>query len=639
MFLRVIDPGTLEILNILSLYESVIWRTTYNTDESEFQINCGIEYFDILKTGLYIENSEDNFHIGVITSIETTSSNTAESLIVKGVMLESYLLSSRIGKGAYVFLDIYPTYMIEVLVSDAFLDTVELGRTLHTIKRFVMPPDEDFPDMEKVNFRENYPVLKDAIYSLAASANIGLRAYIDWDVLGIVFECYHGKDLTDTSEEGNVVFSRERGTCTSIRYTKDVQNNYNHILGYGEDLVAVEYERERLPGEPLRETSIDLSGEIPWMTVSIENPSGDGGRYYRYIKANPPGYISNRDIWEKYDVERIDKDVPLMEPAWAGATFAIPDIVGFLGDNPEVFPGMELDLETSTPNRNTGRGTPVSSKNRILVTNDIKTKNGTTTKKTIGVMKKKKESKNYRQNSSIVQNEEADFTYREGSIKPLAHEPNLIKVRSSEKKDKAKRVDSAKGKNKRGKLMEDHSGREVHINALIVDDRHGRNLSYEGREALFNSATKPVTTYETRDFLEYVYVNPGESPSDASVIIQGSVGSGDVMYYENFEDKRVEETQYRAALSSKVKDYLKTFVESELVEAEIYPYSNVNFKNDYNVGDIVTCKDTINDFALDLSISAAEESWDSQGYRVSLSLGYNVPSLTNRIKLLNRGGA
>ena len=86
MIIKLYDPETLEYENTLSLYESVQWITTYNTSEGEFQINCAVDYATILTDGWIVENSEDSEHFGVIKSIQTTKSNTRESLVVKGIM-------------------------------------------------------------------------------------------------------------------------------------------------------------------------------------------------------------------------------------------------------------------------------------------------------------------------------------------------------------------------------------------------------------------------------------------------------------------------------------------------------------------------------------------------------------------------
>ena len=147
-----------------------------------------------------------------------------------------------------------------------------------------------------------------------------------------------------------------------------------------------------------------------------------------------------------------------------------------------------------------------------------------------------------------------------------------------------------------------------------------------------------VVTYETKDFLEYVYVNIGQSPSGASKIIQGSVASGDVMYYENYEDVKIEESQYRDVLFKKAEDYLKTFVVAESVSTEPYKLSNMVYGVNYNLGDIVTARNRVQGFSKDFILTSVVETWDSKGYTIEITLGDDVPSLTNRIKLLSKDG-
>ena len=147
-----------------------------------------------------------------------------------------------------------------------------------------------------------------------------------------------------------------------------------------------------------------------------------------------------------------------------------------------------------------------------------------------------------------------------------------------------------------------------------------------------------IVTYETKDFVEYVYVNKDQNPSAASKIIEGSVASEDVTYYENYESVRVSETEYRKALKKKAEEYLRTYVICEKVEVTPYKLSNKVYGKDYKIGDIVTAYNDLQGFAADFVITAVNEVWDSKGYSVELTLGDDVPTLTNRIKLLSKNG-
>ena len=142
--------------------------------------------------------------------------------------------------------------------------------------------------------------------------------------LDIVF--YVGNDKTFGTEEP-VILAREFGTITDCNYSKDISQNANSILVVGEDNVTAEQERVREEGEPLSERSIDVASEVPFPTYVNELDDEDAvetnedgstrsirkGKYFRYIKFVDPQYITNCDMWEKHEIERIDTEIPYYE--------------------------------------------------------------------------------------------------------------------------------------------------------------------------------------------------------------------------------------------------------------------------------------------------------------------------------------
>ena len=159
------------------------------------------------------------------------------------------------------------------------------------------------------------------------------------------------------------------------------------------------------------------------------------------------------------------------------------------------------------------------------------------------------------------------------------------------------------------------------------------------REVTMEPYEVTTVTYETKDFLDYVYVNIGDPPSDATKVIQGSVASEDVMYYENFEEVRVTESQYRETLMKKAQNYLRTFVLSQNVSVTPYYLSNVEYDKAYTLGDIVTARNSKLGYTVDLRVTQATKTWDSKGYTLNITLGESIPTLTHRIRLIAKGGA
>lgn len=635
MRLNIIDPNTLELLGVLTQYESVQWMSTFNTPDGSFQINCSTDYMDLLQIDRYIENTEELDHIGVIKQIQIISSNQKTSVQIKGVMLEKDIFSKRVIKSFILYQDVYLTLALGGIIAQSITDPAEPDRKIKTVGEIIIPKDVDIPDIKKTDYSTNYSNLEEEVFNILQVLDIGVKARINRATNKIDIEFYTGNDYT-FGTDAPVVFSPERGTVLETEYTKDSSQNITDILLIGEDNVILQAERERDPNEPMIEKSIDVSSECPWPTYAVEKPMEDGGQYYRYKKYTPPAdFITNRDVWERYNVEKIETTETLYRQV--EHTTERPMTTEELSKLAEISPTAlnkdNIGMALSTP-------LPVSSAVISARNNALPG-----AKYLLGVVASSGSSKARSANMLALADttEDAVFIDDPNAVKP----PHLDKseyYRAAKKTTKTKTVTKKTNKTSSTKngvttaKPKSKQPEKIANGIAVVFPGPDIDLTVTETEIVMEPYEVTVTTYETKDFLDYVYVNIGDPPSVASRIIQGSVASGDVYYYENFEDVKVDMNKYRDTLMKKAEGYLKTFVLSEDVNIKPYYLANIEFGDEYTLGDIVTARNTKLGYTVDLRVTQATKTWDSKGFRLDIGLGDSVPSLTNRIKLIAKGG-
>lgn len=615
MRLNIINPNTLELEGVLTKFESVQWEPTFNTSDGKFQINCSEDYFSLLQLERYVENTEDTEHVGVIKQVKTITSNESSSIQVSGIMLEKDLFSRRVVKLKLVYEDMYPTAIINSLIGLSLINSAETSRIVPTIGQVIFPKDADIPDLEKTNYSANYPNLCDEVYSLIQGINLGVKARINHSTNKIDIVFYTGNDYTYGSNDP-IVFSADTGTITESEYTKDSSQNVTNLILIGEDDVMVQVERDREASEPIVEKSMDVSGDCPWPTYNVEKPNEDGGQYYKYVKYNAPAdFISNREVWEKYAVDKIETTETLYREV-------VAEPVAISGD----------DLVSAYPD--ISAGTSLDSKNGFISNSisDTAEALGLAMLNSNGFVGSIKEPI-----SSITGNLSANSASVQ-QVSTMSLKSVKAKKPTTKKTTKTATLQTATSSGMAvASLVCTSTGVSTDIN--VTTNEETQEPVVTATEKTLEPYTVTTVTYETKDFLDYVYVNPGQPPTDATKIIEGSVESGEVMYYENFEAVKIDEIKYREALINKAKSYLKTYITGESLDVTPYALSNVMYKKTYNVGDIITAKDKKFGFYVDMRVSAVSEVWDSKGHTVSLTLGDSVPSLTNRIKLISKGGA
>lgn len=637
MRLNIIDPNTLELVGVLSNYESVQWSPTFNTPDGSFQIDCSIDYIDLLKNEYLVENTAELEHVGVIKKVQTVTSNEKTKLRINGIMLEKDIMYKRVIKAFVMYQDVHPADVIDNLMGICITDTAEPKRKIPNIGEINIPKKSEFDeDIKPIQYSCNYANLGDEIYTLIQNIDLGIKAHINHTTNKIDVDFYFGLDRTLGSDEA-VIFSPERGTVIETTYLVDSSQNITNLTVIGESNVIFQAERERQENEPILEKSIDLSSELPWPTYQVEKPNEEGGQYYRYKKFTPPAdFITNRDVWEKYEVEKIETEETCYREV------EVPGEKREISEE-EIFSNSEISRAKRTI-RKAGALFDSAVSVRAALNNYKKNEGSIVSKiKTIGYL--------YRAKSNLSPAIQS-LPVKTKSIAAVPMKATRASANNVFKKARAKKViqtvknavSAVKGNSSKlsglsPSLTPSQLG-ELAVGALTGETDAKGNIKYYVTDMSTQLEPYQVTTvtYETGDFLEYTYVNIGQPPSGASKIVQGSVADGDVIYYENYEDVRVEESQYREILSKKAKDYLRTFVVSESVNIEPYKLANMVYGINYNLGDLVTARNRIQGFSKDFILTSVVETWDSKGYSIEITLGDDVPSLTNRIKLLSKNG-
>lgn len=623
MRLNVFDENTLELVGVLTQYESVQWDTTFNTPDGSFQINTDPVYKELLIEGRILENTECKDHVGVIKKVQIVTSNEKMAFQINGVMFEKDVFYKRVIKSWIVYQNMYPTEVLYNIIALSLIEPAEPKRKMEILGEVSIPKIEEVPDMTPIEYSTNYSNLGDEVFNLIQNLNLGVRSKINHSTKKIDVEFYSGTDRTFGSDDP-VVFSPERGTVIETNYSKDSTQNINELTVIGQDNVILKAERERDADELLIEKSIDLSSELPWPTYSVEKPNEEGGQYYRYKKYTPPAdFITNRDVWEKYAVDRIEKtETRYRESLQVTAeTMTLKDYL----ENSELYSNATVHSKQGVV---LGSGVSAAATLSRAIKNAIPGE-----KRKLGNIIKR-----VAKSASAVS--EAVYTTDLTAVQaPSQKDLRKAKVNTGSKKKPVKKVNKKPNvSNKSNKkplngIITAASGATKVLELTAKLDKN-QEVIIEQQEVTLEPYEYTEVTYETKDFLEYVYVNIGDDPSISTKIIQGSVASGDIMYYENFEETKIEEAKYRNMLMKKAEEYLKTFVTSETVDVVPYYLAKIS----YDIGDLVTARNSKLGFATDLRITGKTEIWDDKGYSKSVTLGSSIPSLTSRIKLISKGG-
>ncbi len=167
---------------------------------------------------------------------------------------------------------------------------------------------------------------------------------------------------------------------------------------------------------------------------------------------------------------------------------------------------------------------------------------------------------------------------------------------------------------------------------LLLDDRFGNLVSSsylcDGSES---RTTALVLGEEQEDGTRKTVVVGGERKGlDRRELV---VDAGDLhsSYTENGSQVTLTEAQYRAQLTTRGQERLRDYPVLERLGGEVPPNAGLIFRQDYNLGDLVTVQNRSYGVRSALRITAVQETFDQSGNRVVPVLGDETPALVERM--------
>lgn len=171
----------------------------------------------------------------------------------------------------------------------------------------------------------------------------------------------------------------------------------------------------------------------------------------------------------------------------------------------------------------------------------------------------------------------------------------------------------------------------------------------ENAPAIFSREFENVLEQEYTDsFNNYrntvLVAGEGEGVEREFVAIENGQG---LDRYELFVDARdlqkekedgtiIPDEEYEAVLQNRGQSKLAEMREIQTFESKININSNLTYKEDFDLGDVVTCTSKKWGITVDTRITEIEEVYEENGFSVNITFGNNIPTLIDKIKQVVR---
>ncbi len=162
--------------------------------------------------------------------------------------------------------------------------------------------------------------------------------------------------------------------------------------------------------------------------------------------------------------------------------------------------------------------------------------------------------------------------------------------------------------------------------------------------AIFSNEFENILEQEYTDSLNNyrtVALVAGEGEGAARELV--TVGSGTGFdRYELFVDARdlqqedMTNEEYEAVLQNRGQSKLAEMREIQTFESKININSNLTYREDFDLGDVVTCTSKKWGITIDTRITEIEEVYEETGKQINVTFGNNIPSLIDKIKQVVR---
>ena len=178
---------------------------------------------------------------------------------------------------------------------------------------------------------------------------------------------------------------------------------------------------------------------------------------------------------------------------------------------------------------------------------------------------------------------------------------------------------------------------------------------YKGRDLTAAQTANPPAIFsnEFENVLEQQYVDSlhnfrnvalvagaGEGTDRKLVTVGQGTGLDRVELYVDARDLQeedengnsIQEADYEEMLRSRGQSKLAEYADLKTFECKINPFSNLRYKEDFDLGDIVTCTSKKWGVTIDARITEVEEIYEQDGFSLNVTFGNSVPTLIDKIK-------
>ncbi len=166
----------------------------------------------------------------------------------------------------------------------------------------------------------------------------------------------------------------------------------------------------------------------------------------------------------------------------------------------------------------------------------------------------------------------------------------------------------------------------------------------ENAPAIFSKEFENILEQEYTDSLNNfrnvsLVAGEGEGTARQFVTVGGGTGFDRYELFVDARDLQQEDMtteEYNAVLSDRGQSKLAETKEIQTFESKININSNLKYKEDFELGNMVTCTSKKWGITIDTRITEVEEVYEESGFDVNITFGNNIPTLIDKIKQVVR---
>jgi len=173
----------------------------------------------------------------------------------------------------------------------------------------------------------------------------------------------------------------------------------------------------------------------------------------------------------------------------------------------------------------------------------------------------------------------------------------------------------------------------------IFAQEYDNVLEQEFSTSTENFRNVAYVTGEIRDddTCELVVINGGSSGLERNELYVSASDIKQTYTDENDQEITLTNAQYRKALTDRGNDKLGQHAISQAFSSEINVGANLVYRQDFDIGDRVTCVNKTWNVRIDARITEVSEIYELKGEALEITFGESIPSLYKQIKQMKGG--